>query len=152
MSDELNLFEILLDDPKLSIFAKFVSTAGLIDILKGMDHFTILAPSNLAFSKFSETKFTALLNPEGRENLAELVKYHLLSGKITAVDIGKLRSAKTLQGQELKITLTDFGFRINGAFLQSRNIEATNGMIHVINTVLAPAIEAKASLHPLYSL
>jgi uncharacterized surface protein with fasciclin (FAS1) repeats len=144
MSDELNLFEIILDDPKLSIFAKFVTAAGLIGALKGAEPFTILAPSNLAFTKLPETKLTALLKPENKENLAELIKYHLLSGKIMASEMGQLKSPKTLQGQELKITLTDFGFRINGAFLQSRNIEATNGIIHVINTVLAPAIMAKA--------
>src|SRR5688572_12975208 len=143
MSGELNLVEILLDDPKLSIFAKFVTAAGLIDTLKGADPFTILAPSNLAFTKLPETKFTALLKPENKENLAELIKHHLLSGKMMASEMGQLKVVKTLQGQEIKITLTDFGFRINGAFLQSRNIEATNGIIHVINTVLAPAIMAK---------
>ena len=144
MSGELNLVEILLDDPKLSIFAKFVTAAGLIDTLKSADSFTILAPSNQAFSKLAEIKFTSLLKPENKENLAELIKYHLLSGKILAADMVKLKSTKTIQGQELKITLTDFGFRINGAFLQSRNIEATNGIIHVINTVLVPAFAAKA--------
>jgi transforming growth factor-beta-induced protein len=144
MSDKLNLFETLLEDPKLSIFAKFVTAAGLIDALKGAEPFTILAPSNLAFAKLPETKFTALLKPENKENLAELIKYHLLSGNIAAAEMRQLKSAKTLQGQELKITLTDFGFRINGAFLQSRNIEATNGIIHMINTVLAPAFAAKA--------
>lgn len=144
MSDKLNLVETILEDPKLSIFAKFVTAAGLIDTLKGEDQFTILAPSNLAFTRLPESKFTALLKSENKENLAELIKYHLLSGKIMAADMGKLMPAKTVQGQELKITLTDFGFRINGAFLQSRNIEAANGIIHVINTVLAPAIAAKA--------
>ena len=145
MSDKFNLYETLLEDPKLSIFAKFFIASGLIDSLKGTDPFTILAPSNQAFNKLAEIKFTSLLKPENKENLAELVKYHLLSGKITAIDMGKLKSAKTVQGQQLKITLTDFGFRINGAFLQTRNIEATNGIIHVINTVLSPAIAAKAA-------
>ena len=144
MSGELNLVETLLEDPKLSIFAKFVISAGLIDALKGADPFTILAPSNLAFTKLPETKFTALLKPENKENLAELIKHHLLSGRITAAEMRQLKVVKTLQGQEIKITLTDFGFRINGAFLQSRNIEATNGIIHMINTVLAPAFAAKA--------
>ena len=145
MSDTFNLVETLLEDPKLSIFAKFVTAAGLIDTLKSADSFTILAPSNQAFSKLAEIKFTSLLKPENKENLAELIKYHLLSGKITAADMGKLTRPRTVQGQELKITLTDFGFRINGAFLQTRNIEATNGIIHVINTVLAPAYAAKAA-------
>ena len=145
MSDQFNLVETLLEDPKLSIFAKFVTAAGLIDVLKNGDSFTILAPSNQAFNKLAEIKFTSLLKPENKENLAELIKYHLLPGKIMAADMGKLRRPKTVQGQELKITLTDFGFRINGAFLQTRNIEATNGIIHIINTVLAPAYAAKAA-------
>ncbi len=145
MSDTFNLVETLLEDPKLSIFAKFVTAAGLIDTLKSADSFTILAPSNQAFSKLAEIKFTSLLKPENKENLAELIKYHLLPGKIMAADMGKLTRPKTVHGQELKITLTDFGFRINGAFLQTRNIEATNGIIHIINTVLAPAYAAKAA-------
>src|SRR5687768_9384409 len=101
MSDTFNLVETLLEDPKLSIFAKFVTAAGLIDTLKSADSFTILAPSNQAFSKLAEIKFTSLLKPENKENLAELIKYHLLSGKITAADMGKLTRPKTVQGQEL---------------------------------------------------
>ena len=144
MSGKLNLVETILEDPKFSIFAKAVTAAGLIDTLKGAGPFTILAPSNLAFTKLPEAKMTALMKPSNKENLAEMIKYHLLSGKIMSADMGKLSTAKTVQGQELKIAITDFGFRVNGASLQSRNIEATNGVVHGINAVLIPAIAAKA--------
>lgn len=140
MSGKLNLVETILDDPKFSIFFKALTNADLSDTLKNSGPFTILAPSNLAFTKLPETKLIELMMPFNKKNLAELIKFHIIAGKITSEDLVKETGFITLQGQKINIKPTDFGFEVNGAKLQSRDIEADNGVIHSINAVLFPAI------------
>ena len=144
MSDKLNLVETILDDPKFSILVKALLMTGLMNKLKEIGPFTILAPSNLAFTKLPELKLIELMKPINKENLAEVMKYHVIEGKMMSDDIAGFTTLGTLQGQRLRIEAMNFGFKVNGANLQSRNIEGSNGVIHAINAVLFPAFATTA--------
>lgn len=144
MSERMNLVEKLQSDPKFSAFAKAIGDAGLEEALSGKGPFTILAPTNEAFGKVPDTTMADLVKPENRSSFAEVVNYHVISGQIMSKDIAKLMTAKTLQGQEVKIDASN-GIRINDSFLQARNMMATNGVIHAIDTVLVAAAAAKMS-------
>jgi transforming growth factor-beta-induced protein len=144
MSFKLNIVETLIDEPRFAIFVKALKMTGLIDKLKETGPFTILAPSNLAFTTLPESKLIELMKPINKENLAELIKYHVIEGKMLSDDIAGFTALRTLQGQRLRIEAKDFCFRVNGANLQSRNIEVSNGVIHGINAVLFPAIATEA--------
>jgi uncharacterized surface protein with fasciclin (FAS1) repeats len=144
MSEQLNLIEKLQNDRKFSTFAKAIDDAGISDTLKGSGPFTILAPTNEAFNKVPGDTMISLEKPENKSKFAELLNYHIIPGKIMSDEIAKLTTAKTLQGREVKIDTTN-GIKIDDSKLQARNIKATNGVIHAIDTVLAPAAAAKMS-------
>ena len=145
MFDKLNLADTILKNSKFSAFAKAVTAAGLVDTLKTRGPFTVLAPTDEAFNKFSRETMAELMKPENKESLAKLLNYHVIEGKIMSADIANLTTAKTVQGQEIKIEATD-GIRINNAKLQPPNIEATNGVVHAIDTVLVLSNTAGVSL------
>lgn len=136
---------MLIGEPKFSIFVKALTMTELIEELKARGPFTILAPSNLAFTKLPESKLIELMQPINKANLAEVMKYHLIAGKMLSDDLSRFREIGTFQNQRLRIEATDFGFKVNGANLQTRNIEVANGVIHGIDAVLFPAIAIEAA-------
>lgn len=144
MFEKLNLVDTILKNPEYSTLAKAVAAAGLVDAFQAKGPYTVFAPTNDAFNKIPTTVMTDLLKPENKENLTNLLKFHVIEGKIMSEDISKLKTVKTLQGQELKIDTTD-GVKINGAKLKARNNEAANGVIHSIDTVLVLAAPAKTA-------
>jgi uncharacterized surface protein with fasciclin (FAS1) repeats len=144
MSSGLNLAETILDEPGFSIFANALVMTGLLDSLKEKGPFTIMAPSNLAFTNLPETKLIELMKPANKQNVAEIIKYHVIEGKLMSDDMVKLTAVETLQGQNLRIEAMDFCFKVNGANLHSRNFEVSNGVIHTLNTVLFPAFATSA--------
>lgn len=141
---KLNIVETLTNEPKFSIFVKALRIAGLIDQLNQTGPFTIMAPSNLAFAKLPELKLMELVKQINKQNLAEVMKYHIIEGKMMSGEIARLTLLRTIQIQRLRIEATDFGFKVNGAHLQTRDIEVANGVIHGINAVLFPAIAMQA--------
>ena len=145
MANKLNIVEKLTGEPQLAIFVKGLIISELIDKLKSSGPFTVLAPTNLAFSTLPETKLIELMKPINKKNLAEIMKYHIIEGKLMSDEIAALATVKTLQEQRLRIEATNFCFKVNGANLQSRNIEVSNGVIHEINAVLFPAIATEAA-------
>ena len=86
---------------------------------------------------FRPEKFKDLAKPENKSKFAQILNYHLIPEKFMSAEIAKLNTAKTLQGQEIKIEAS-ISIKINGARLQARNVEASNGVIHAIDTVLLP--------------
>jgi uncharacterized surface protein with fasciclin (FAS1) repeats len=142
MFEKLSLVNTLAKNPEYSILTKAITAAGLVEAFDGAGPFTVFAPTNEAFNNMPQETLTGLMKPENKENLANLLKFHVIEGKIMAEDISKLTSVKTLQGQEIKIDTTD-GVKINGAKLKARNNEANNGVVHTIDTVLVLAAPAK---------
>ncbi len=122
--------------------ATALNAAGLIDALKGDGPFTVFAPTDEAFAKLPEGTVEALL--KDKDKLTAILTYHVVSGKVTAADVVKLKSAKTLQGQEVHINTCD-GVRINDAVVVQPDVMASNGVIHVIDTVLIPPAKAAKS-------
>ena len=112
-----------------------VKAAGLVDTLKGDGPFTVFAPTDEAFAKLPEGTIPALLND--KEKLGAILKYHVVPGYVTSSDVVKLNSAKTLQGGELKIN-AEGGVHVNDANVVKADIVTSNGVIHVIDSVILP--------------
>ncbi len=120
-----------------------VKAAGLVDTLKGAGPFTVFAPTDAAFNKLEKSKpgtIAMLLKPENKAKLVKILTYHVVSGKVLAADVMKLKNGarvKTLNGASIKVT-NKHGVKFNKSKLVTADIECTNGVIHVIDTVLIP--------------
>ncbi|MBY0419027.1 MAG: fasciclin domain-containing protein [Pararheinheimera sp.] len=113
-----------------------VKAADLVDTLKGPGPFTVFAPNDAAFAKIPAADLQALLKDKAA--LGNVLTYHVVAGKVMASDVVKLTSAKTVQGQELKIAVKDGVVYVDGAKVISTDIETSNGVIHVIDSVVLP--------------
>jgi len=118
--------------------ATALQAADLIDTLKGNGPFTVFAPTDDAFKKLPPGTLESLLKPENKEKLRAILTYHVVAGEITAAEAMKLSSAKTLNGQSLAISTSDGTVMVNNAKVVKADIHASNGVIHVIDTVLLP--------------
>lgn len=112
-----------------------VKAAGLVDTLKSEGPFTLFAPTDAAFAKLPEGTVEALL--KDKEKLTSILTYHVVAGKVTAKDVVKLKEAGTVQGGKVKIDAAD-GVMINNAKVTTADVMTSNGVIHVIDTVLMP--------------
>jgi transforming growth factor-beta-induced protein len=122
---------------QFTTLAKALGAAGLVDALKGPGPFTVFAPTDAAFAKLPAGTLAKLLkDPKGQ--LADILKYHVVSGKVMASDITNGMTATTLQGSDLKFTIKDGNVYVNGAKVVQADIPASNGVIHVIDSVLVP--------------
>lgn len=117
--------------------ATALEAADLVDTLKGPGPFTVFAPTDEAFAKLPPGTLEDLLKPENKEKLAGILKLHVVSGAVKSDEVVKMTSAKTVQGQEVTIDATD-GVKVNGAKVVKADIETSNGVIHVIDTVILP--------------
>ena len=119
--------------------AAALAAAGLIDALKGAGPFTVFAPTDEAFAKLPAGTVESLLRPENKEKLKSILLYHVVSGNVPASEVVKLngRSVKTLQGGSITVS-TKHGVRVDNAKVTKTDIQAANGVIHVIDTVLMP--------------
>jgi len=115
--------------------ATALEAAGLVDTLKGEGPFTVFAPTDDAFAKLPAGTVEALL--ADKEKLTRVLTYHVVPGKVTSAEVVGLSSAKTVEGGELRIDVSK-GVRINDAAVVTADVMATNGIIHVIDTVLLP--------------
>lgn len=115
--------------------ATALTEAGLIDTLKGPGPFTVFAPTDDAFAKIPSDQLNAIL--ADKETLTKILTYHVVSGKVMAADVVGLESAATVQGQSISISASD-GVKVDKANVVKTDIVASNGVIHVIDTVLIP--------------
>jgi uncharacterized surface protein with fasciclin (FAS1) repeats len=143
MSNPKNIVETAIDAGSFTTLASALTAAGLVETLQGEGPFTVFAPTDEAFAKIPAETLTDLLKPENKEKLAGILTYHVVSGKVMAADVTKLTSAKTVNGQEVKIDAAS-GVKINDATVTTADVEASNGVIHIIDTVLMPSATASA--------
>ena len=115
-----------------------VAKAGLVQTLKGPGPFTVFAPTDEAFAKLPEGTLESLLEAENNKKLVEILKFHVVSGRLTATDVQGLPVADTVQGTSLLLASTETGVTVDGASVLKADILATNGVIHVIDRVLLP--------------
>jgi uncharacterized surface protein with fasciclin (FAS1) repeats len=120
-----------------------VQAAGLVDTLKGEGPFTVFAPTDEAFGKLPKGALENLLKPENKAKLSAILTYHVIPGKNMAGDVVTMDKAKTVQGAWIKITAKNGTVMIDKAAVVQTDIEASNGVIHVIDTVLLPPVEKK---------
>ncbi|MFT6387937.1 MAG: putative surface protein with fasciclin (FAS1) repeats [Cellvibrionaceae bacterium] len=113
-----------------------IKAAGLVETLKGEGPFTVFVPTDAAFAKVPAETLNALLADKAA--LANVLTYHVVAGKVMAADVVKLTSAKTVQGQMVKIEVKDGKVYVDGAQVIKTDIKTSNGVIHVIDTVMLP--------------
>jgi uncharacterized surface protein with fasciclin (FAS1) repeats len=119
--------------------AQALTAADLVGTLKGAGPFTVFAPTDDAFAKLPAGTVENLLKPENREQLRRILTFHVVPGKVTAADVVKLKSAKAVSGDTLTIAAQAGSVSVNNARVVKTDIAATNGVIHVIDTVLIPS-------------
>jgi uncharacterized surface protein with fasciclin (FAS1) repeats len=123
---------------KFNTLVAAVKAAGLVEVLKGDGPFTVFAPTDEAFAKLGEDTIKDLLKPENKEKLVSILTYHVVSGKVMAADVVGIKKAETVQGNSLKVKVKDGTVHIDNAKVVATDIEAKNGVIHVIDTVVIP--------------
>ncbi|MFK8041493.1 fasciclin domain-containing protein [Congregibacter sp.] len=133
-----NIVEIAAGNDDFSTLVAAVKAAGLVDVLVGEGPFTVFAPTNAAFAKLPAGTVETLLKPENKDQLVAVLTYHVVAGKVMAADVVTLDSAVTVQGESVSISATDAGVMVDAATVVMTDLEATNGVIHVIDTVILP--------------
>ena len=131
-----DIVDTAVDAGSFKTLATALQAADLISTLKGQGPFTVLAPTDAAFAKIPKADLNALL--KDKEALTKVLTYHVVSGKVMAADVVKLKQANTLEGSPIKINVVDGKVTINNANVSATDIAASNGVIHVIDTVLMP--------------
>lgn len=116
-----------------------VKAAGLVETLQGDGPFTVFAPTDEAFAKLPAGTIDNLLLPENKARLVAILTYHVVAGEVLAADVVGLSSAATVEGQSLSISVSDAGVRVNDANVTATDVMASNGVIHVIDSVLIPS-------------
>lgn len=132
---QMDIVDTAIAAGSFNTLAKALTAAGLVDALKAEGPFTVFAPTDEAFAKLPKETLEAVL--KDKEKLRAILTYHVVPGKVTSQQVVKLDSAKTLQGSNVNINATD-GVRINDAKVVKADIQTSNGVIHVIDSVLLP--------------
>jgi uncharacterized surface protein with fasciclin (FAS1) repeats len=122
---------------QFSTLVAAVKAAGLVETLKGDGPFTVFAPTDAAFEKLPAGTVESLLKPENKDKLVAILTYHVVPGKVMAKDVVGLSKAKTVQGKSISITVGD-GVSVDKAKVVKTDIECSNGVIHVIDSVILP--------------
>ena len=134
-----DIVDIAVADGRFTTLVAAVQAAGLVDTLKGAGPFTVFAPTDDAFAKLPAGTVETLLKPENLEQLKSILLYHVVAGKVMAADVVKLTTADTVLGKPVTIKVDMGNVYINDAKVILTDIETSNGVIHVIDTVhLAP--------------
>jgi len=131
-----DIVDVAVEAGSFNTLVAAVQAAGLVDTLKSEGPFTVFAPTDEAFAKLPAGTVEALL--QDKEKLTAILLYHVVPGRVTAADVVKLTSAATVNGQSVKIMVKDGTVWIDDAEVVTADIEASNGIIHVIDTVILP--------------
>jgi uncharacterized surface protein with fasciclin (FAS1) repeats len=131
----MDVVDTAVADGNFSTLVTAIKAAGLVETLKGEGPFTVFAPTDAAFKKIPEAQLAALL--EDKAALTKILTYHVVPGKVMAADVVKLDSAKTVEGQSVTISSSG-GVMVDNANVVKTDITASNGVIHVIDTVIMP--------------
>jgi uncharacterized surface protein with fasciclin (FAS1) repeats len=118
--------------------AKALQAAGLVDTLKGAGPFTVFAPTDEAFAKLPAETLNDLLKPENKTKLQRILTYHVVPGRVSSSEVVKLRSTKAVSGHTIGIETRAATVLVDGARVVKTDVAASNGLIHVIDTVMLP--------------
>lgn len=135
---EKDVVDIAIGSADHTTLVAAVTAAGLVETLKGAGPFTIFAPTNVAFGALPAGTVEGLLKPESKASLTNILTFHVVAGAVKAADLKDGQKVKTLQGEELTVTIKDGKVMINGANVTTADLTGTNGVVHVIDAVLLP--------------
>jgi len=133
-----DIVETAITAGQFKTLAAALDAADLVDTLKGSGPFTVFAPTDEAFAKLPAGTVENLLKPENKDQLVAILTYHVVPGKMMAADVVKLEEAKTVNGKMLDIKTNGDAVMVNDAKVTATNIGASNGVIHVVDTVILP--------------
>lgn len=133
-----DIVDVAAENGSFTTLVAAVKAAGLVETLKGDGPFTVFAPTDEAFAALPEGTVDMLLKPENKDKLVAVLTYHVVPGKIMATEVMKLNSAETVQGEAVMIAIDNGNVMINNAKVAMPDVEASNGVIHVIDKVLLP--------------
>jgi uncharacterized surface protein with fasciclin (FAS1) repeats len=136
---EKNIIDTAAANGQFKTLAAALGAAGLVGTLKGPGPFTAFAPTDAAFAKLPAGTVENLLKPENKAQLTSILTYHVVPGKVMAADVVKLKEAKTVNGKMLKVKVDGGNVMINDAKVTATDIQASNGVIHAIDSVVLPA-------------
>jgi uncharacterized surface protein with fasciclin (FAS1) repeats len=134
-----NIVDAAAANGSFSTFSKALRQAGLADGLRGTGPFTVFAPTDAAFAKLPAGKLDELMKPENKGELISILNYHVVAGRSSAEDVGKLKTTLTVNGASAPIQASGKDVSIDGALLTSRDIASSNGVIHGIDKVNIPS-------------
>lgn len=135
----MNIVETAVENGSFKTLVAAVAAAGLVETLSSEGPFTVFAPVDDAFSALPEGTVETLVLPENKGQLAGILTYHVVAGKVMSTDLSDGMKAKTVNGEEITIHLNDGKVMVNDAEVVMADVETTNGVIHVINKVIMPA-------------
>ncbi len=135
---QMDIVDTAVSAGSFNTLAAALQAADLVDTLKGDGPFTVFAPTDEAFAKLPAGTVETLLKPENRDQLVAVLTYHVVAGKVTSDQVVKLDSAKTVNGQSVAINASNGGVMIDNASVTAVDIAASNGVIHVIDSVILP--------------
>merc|ERR1712032_1196509 len=135
-----NIVELALGSSDLSTLVTALKAGDLVAALQGKGPFTVFAPSNAAFAKLPKATLESLLEPKNKDTLVDILTYHVVSGAaVYSKDLKPTQNVKTLQGDDVLVTSSSAGVVINrNSKVIAADIAATNGVVHIIDTVLIP--------------
>lgn len=133
-----DIVDTAVDAGSFKTLAAALEAADLVDTLKGEGPFTVFAPTDEAFAKLPAGTLDSLLKPENKEKLVAILTYHVVPGNVTAAKVMKLDEATTVNGQAVDITTSDGSVKVDGAQVVQPDIMTSNGVIHVIDSVILP--------------
>lgn len=137
--EQKNIVETAVAAGSFNTLAKALQAAGLVDTLKGAGPFTVFAPTDEAFARLPAGTLEELLKPENKAKLTAILTYHVVPGKVMASEVTGLTSAKTVNGGSLKVSVKNGGVMVDNARVVKTDIATSNGVIHVIDSVMLPA-------------
>ena len=138
MAEQQDIVSLAMGQEDLSTLVEAVKAAGLVETLQGEGPFTVFAPTNDAFEALPEGTLETLLKPENKDKLVSVLTYHVVSGQTASSDLSDGMQVTTVEGSGAEIMLTDSGASIEGATVVTPDVQASNGIVHIIDAVILP--------------
>jgi uncharacterized surface protein with fasciclin (FAS1) repeats len=131
-----NITQLVNVEKNMTTLKKSVHASGLDQVLSGKGPYTVFAPTDIAFAKLDKGILDNLLKPENKTKLTDLLNHHVVEGKINFKDLKDGEKLKTVNGKQLVVHVKDGHTTIDGAVIQGHDVQATNGIIHSLETVM----------------
>merc|ERR1719478_790417 len=133
-----NIVDIAVGTPDLSTLVTALKAGQLVDTLSGAGPFTVFAPTNEAFAKLPKATLASLLEPKNIKQLQDVLTYHVASGSVHAADLKPFQEIKTVEGKDVRVVKSHGKVFVNRVQVTTADVDASNGVVHIINTVLIP--------------